>query len=155
MPSADSSQPPFHKSSYPELKVPAKWESSIPEHLLADTDPATRWIMEELSKNTKAIEWACHGLVDTNTQVRNTNGRLLKAEADIRRDKDSLTALVAKADLMEPLFKPLSLFMRLWDYKWFRILCYFAGLFILMVVVPWYIQHPLSIDAVWSFFFGP
>ena len=148
------SQPPF-KSSYPPLKVPdGGWKSAIPEHLLADADPATKWIMEEMSKNSQAIEWACHGLVDTNEQVRKTNGRLLKAEAELTEAKGSVVTLNEKATVMEPLFKPLSQFMSLWDYKWFRVICYIALFFFFTYALPFYLQHPISLDSLFSLLTG-
>lgn len=152
--SSDESSPPFNKSTYPELKLPDKWESSIPEHLLDGADPQTLFIMHELSKNSQAIEWACHGLIDTNAQVRRTNGRLIQAEKDIKKETAALAALTAKADLMEPLFKPLSLLMRMWEYKYFRWATYLLVFFFFTYLLPFYLQNPMSLSGLWALFFG-
>lgn len=150
------SNAPFPKSPYPPLTLPeGGFKSNLPEHLLADADPATRWIMEQLSKNTQAVEWACHGLTETHAQVRLTNGRLLKAEASIKDDEAKLDVLNEKASVMEPIFKPLSQFMGLWDYTWFRYICYAALFLFFTYLLPYYVAHPFSIETVFNHFLSP
>ena len=66
-------------SNYPELKMP-EYESSIPEHLLEGVSKDTKFIMENLNIQTQYIKWLCEAAINTNEQVRKTNGRLTKVE---------------------------------------------------------------------------
>lgn len=66
-------------STYPRIELP-EFNSSIPEHLLENVSKENRFVMENLSIQTQYIKWLCQAAVDTNQQVRKTNGRLIKVE---------------------------------------------------------------------------
>ena len=152
--SQQDSTPPF-KSSLPELKLPpGGFSSSIPEHLLKDADPQTAWLMHEISKNTAATEFACRAAVTHNDHLRTLNGRTSKSEEGIKAVKADIEVLTDKAKTMEPLFKPISQFMNLWEYRWFRWICYAALLLFFSYLLPYYIQHPISIDTLFKLFGG-
>jgi hypothetical protein len=69
----------IHNSNYPALELP-EFESSIPEHLLEGVSKDTKFIMENINIQTQYIKWLCEAAIDTNEQVRKTNGRLTKVE---------------------------------------------------------------------------
>ena len=68
-----------HESTYPQLELP-EFESTIPEHLLTGVSKETQFVMENINIQTQYIKWLCQSAVDTNHQVRKTNGRLKKVE---------------------------------------------------------------------------
>lgn len=70
-------------STYPALQHPGLFKSQIPEHLLAEASPAEKYIMEQLSINTQMAEWAINANMSHDRNIRHTNGRLRKAEANI------------------------------------------------------------------------
>lgn len=74
-------------STYPKIDLP-DFNSTIPEHLLHDVSRENRFVMENLNIQTQYIKWLCESAVDTNHQVRKTNGRLKKVESW----KDKLSA---------------------------------------------------------------
>lgn len=79
--SDDSSKP---VSSYAPLEAPADFRSQIPAHLLTDASPQDKHILEALSVGAQYDQWLVNAAVLTHSQVVRTNGRLLKAEADIK-----------------------------------------------------------------------
>lgn len=68
-----------HESTYPPLNLPT-FESEIPEHLLKGVSQETRFVMENINIQTQYIKWLCEAAIDTNLQVRRTNGRLKRVE---------------------------------------------------------------------------
>ena len=70
-------------STYPALQAPAEFKSEIPDYLLADASPQDKHIMAALSVGAQYNRWLVNALVETHAQVRRTNGRLIRAEADI------------------------------------------------------------------------
>jgi hypothetical protein len=68
-----------NESTYPELHV-KEFESEIPEHLLVGVSEETRFVMENINIQTQYIKWLCNAVIDTNLQVRRTNGRLRRVE---------------------------------------------------------------------------
>lgn len=67
-------------STYPVLEMP-EFESTIPEHLLHDVSKENRFVMENINIQTQYIKWLCQAAIETNQQVRTTNGRLKKVES--------------------------------------------------------------------------
>ena len=67
-------------STYPVIELP-EFDSTIPEHLLHDVSKENRFVMENINIQTQYIKWLCQAAVDTNHQVRKTNGRLKKVES--------------------------------------------------------------------------
>lgn len=67
------------ESNYPQLELP-DFESTIPPHLLEGVSKETQFVMENLNIQTQYIKWLCQSAMDTNMQVRKTNGRLKKVE---------------------------------------------------------------------------
>lgn len=80
MPSQDDTP----DSTYAPLQPPPEFKSQIPEYLLADASPQDKHIMAELSIGAQCNRWLVNALVETHAQVRRTNGRLLRAEGDIK-----------------------------------------------------------------------
>jgi hypothetical protein len=152
---SNESTPPF-VSRYPELSLPpGGWKSTLPEHLLEGADPQTLFIMHELSKNSQATDFACRAVIEQNAHLRALNGKTYRNERGLAEIKGSVDTLTEKAAIMEPLFKPLSQFMALWEYRLFRWGCYIVGFFLLTYALPFYLQNPLSLSGLWSLFTGP
>ncbi len=74
-------------STYAQLVAPAEFKSQIPEHLLTGASAQDRYLMAELSIGAQYNRWLMNALVETHSQVRRTNGRLIKAEEDIKHLK--------------------------------------------------------------------
>lgn len=68
------------ESTYPEVKLP-ELKSDIPAHLLSEASPESKYILEQLSVLSQYAKWSAPVMVEMNTQVRKTNGRLLRVEA--------------------------------------------------------------------------
>jgi len=68
------------ESAYPEVKLP-DFKSDIPAPLLANAPEETRYILEQLSVLSQYVKWSAPVMVETNLQVRRTNGRLARVEA--------------------------------------------------------------------------
>lgn len=66
-------------SAYPQLQLP-EFESTIPAHLLKGVSKENQFVMENINIQTQYIKWLCEAAIDTNQQVRMTNGRLKKVE---------------------------------------------------------------------------
>jgi len=83
MPQSSDGQPtnqPF-QSQYPELKIPEHgFTSNIPPYLLENCDPQMTWLLNEVSKNTAATEFACRGAVDLSAHLRALNGKTFRNE---------------------------------------------------------------------------
>lgn len=71
------------ESTYPALTVP-EFRSQIPSHLLNGASAADHYILEQLSILTQSAEWSNRAHVSTMGSVRRTNGRLIRAEAEIK-----------------------------------------------------------------------
>lgn len=83
------------ESSYAALKPPEEFKSQIPDHLLADATPQDKHIMAALSINSQYSAWLVNAALETHSQVRRTNGKLLKAEAEISALKDDRKAVIS------------------------------------------------------------
>lgn len=68
-----------YESDYPKLYRP-NFEPQIPEHLLNDLSPEMRHLMNEVNISRQYHEWTAEAMVNTNEQVRKTNGRLKRVE---------------------------------------------------------------------------
>ncbi len=71
-------------STYAQLIAPTEFRSQIPTHLLARASDEDKYIMSELSIGAQYNKWLVNALVETHAQVRRTNGRLIRAEEDIK-----------------------------------------------------------------------
>lgn len=69
-------------SSYPLLIAPVV-QSQIPSVLLETATPQVRFLLEAMSAQSQKTDWLVHVALDTNQQVRITNGKVKKARADI------------------------------------------------------------------------
>lgn len=67
------------QSSYPELETP-EFESKLPKPLIENTDPQTKFVLEQLDVINQQNQWLIKAAVDTNLQVRHTNGRVRDLE---------------------------------------------------------------------------
>ncbi len=90
---SDSNPPIPPKSAYPELEKP-EFKSTIPPHLLIGASPSERYLMESQSRMESFMDWSARAHVMTHTAVKETNGRLLKAEANISTLKDDKRTIV-------------------------------------------------------------
>ena len=93
------------RSSYPELKKPI-FHDNIPSHLLAGIDDQSRYIIQQLSMISQQNEWLISAAIDTNAQVRHTNGRVLGLEEWKRPIEEADVA--AKLDKLEDWKKSLD-----------------------------------------------
>lgn len=136
--------PQQYVSSLPELSLPeGGFKSNIPSHLLAGTDKQTEWIMNEISKNTAATEFACQAAVTQNAHLRVLNGRTYKNEKAAQELREELDTLNEQAASVSPFLKPVGQFASLWQYAAFRWTIYIALAFIITYVYPAYIAlHP-------------
>ncbi len=71
-------------STYAQLIAPTEFRSQIPTHLLARASEEDKYIMSELSIGAQYNRWLVNALVETHSQVRRTNGRLIRAEENIK-----------------------------------------------------------------------
>ena len=153
---APSQQSQPYKSSIPAITVPPDgWKSNIPEHLLTGAEPQLSWIMHEISKNTQATEFACHGVAQLSEYLRELNGKTARTIENVAKQRDQLDELNKKAKTMEPFFKPVSQFAALWEYRVFRWVFYAAIFFFFTYLLPYYLRHPLGIDTLVKALFAP
>lgn len=139
---ADPSTPPF-ESRYPELTIPVGgWKSTIPAHLLDGADDQQRWIMEEISRNSAATEFACRGAVELSQHLRALNGKTYATEKGLAQAREEVNALKGQALVMTPFIKPMSMFAALWEYRAFKWV-FVAGLVMFAgILYPIYLAHP-------------
>lgn len=71
-------------STYAQLVAPAEFKSQIPAYLLNGASDQDKHIMAELSIGSQYNKWLVNALVETHAQVRRTNGRLIRAEEDLK-----------------------------------------------------------------------
>lgn len=151
--SNDSTTAPF-ESRFPELNVPVEgWRSNIPEHLLKDCEPQMVWLLQEVSKNTQATNFACHGVTDISRHLRGLNGKVYKNEEKLGRAKEDLETLKEQAQAVSPFLKPISMFATLWSYSIFK--WFFVGgiIFFLFVLYPYYLKTA-SASQLFNLFLG-
>lgn len=91
------------------------------------------WLMNEMSKNTQATDFACRGVEKISDHLRELNGKVSKSAAKIEESKVEIQDLKDKADVVSPFLKPISMFASLWEYsafKWFFVggLVFFVGI---------------------------
>lgn len=93
-----SNDRPQSSYNYPELDKP-EFKSSIPPHLLNNTDDQTKYVLKQLDMINQQNEWLIRAAVDTNEQVRHTNGRL----KSIEKWKETLEEkhITEKLDMMD------------------------------------------------------
>lgn len=150
-----SESPPPYKSSIADLSLPKEgFKSNLPPHLLEGCDEQTKWLLNEVSKNTAMTEFAIHAVIEQNSHLKMLNGKTFKNEKGLAEAREKLDSLDNKATVMEPLFKPLSQFMGLWEYKMFRWGVYIVAFFLLTYVLPYYLTHPISLPGLWTLLFG-
>lgn len=75
-------------STYPPLEPPAAFRSQIPDHLLVDTTPTDRYIMEQISIMRQHMDWSVQAHLSQDRQLRFTNGKVRKHTVDIQGLKD-------------------------------------------------------------------
>lgn len=144
--SPESLQTPY-QSTVPELKMPPDgFVSNIPPHLLENCDEQTKWLLNEISKNTQATEFACHGVVKLSEHMRMLNGKTYKNERAAAILGDKVDALETQSKTMTPFFRPMTQFAGLWEYRIFKWAFWIVLFFILTYALPWYLSHPLDIS---------
>lgn len=74
--------------SYPPLEPPPDFKSQIPEHLMVDTTPADRFLMEQISIMRQHMDWSVKAHLSQDRQLRYTNGKVRRHETDIAILKD-------------------------------------------------------------------
>lgn len=76
-----SNPKPEDDSEIPVVAVPpGGFSSKIPSYLLEGKSEAEQYILIEVSKFSEFSNWTAKALVDTNMQVRRTNGRVKALE---------------------------------------------------------------------------
>ncbi len=143
---SDSTDKEQFKSSLPELKLPENgFQSSLPEHFLANESPAIQWMMKELSKNSQATEFACKVAVAHNEHLRQLNGKTSKNIVAIENIKTDVENLNEQANELKPVANAMTSFSNLWNSKPFKIIFLSGTFFLAGVVYPWYISSPAKI----------
>ena len=153
MSQSQQSTPPF-ESRYPELALPEQgWKSTIPPTLLDGADPQMSWLLQEMSKNTQATEFACRGAVELSHYLRQLNGKTYRNEKAVGEAQQDLEDLKQQARVMTPFLKPVTMFATLWEYPLFK--WFFVGgiIFFLLVLYPWLLKIGL-LDLMDSYFRG-
>ena len=81
----------------PPDNIKKQFQSDIPDHLLTNADPQSKWLMENMSVVLQATDYLVSEqtkqsdkLEKIEKQVNHTNGRLLKAEGEISEVKEIL-----------------------------------------------------------------
>ena len=140
------STPPF-RSSIPELALPPEgFQSNIPAHLLASSTPEDVWLMEEMSKNTQATTFVLHAVLDTNKQVRTTNGRLLRAEDDVKSLRSAVAALQEDMEKVKPVTRIIAGTWRFVSRKPVAIMLGLALFYLAFYVYPYLLKEdPISL----------
>lgn len=85
------SQDSADDSTYPILERP-DFKSSIPDHLLAGATPSDKYILEQISILSQSVPWLVEAAMTNNHLIRATNGRLLRAESNIKEYKEDKRA---------------------------------------------------------------
>lgn len=135
--SPESPQP--FSSQYPELRIPeGGFKSSLPAHLLEGADAQTTFIMNEISRNSAATEFACRGAVELSTHLRALNGKTFRNESGVRALEDKVDGLAAEvkqlADQMKnvgPIVTTVSTARLVFSHKLSWIVVALAGAFLL------------------------
>lgn len=148
------SQPPFEsKSSYPPLEKP-EFRPNVPAFLLEGASEQDRYIIEQLSLVNQYAQWAVTTELSTHEQVLKTNGRLIRAEKDIKEAKEDLNSLKSQAKAAAPFVKPIMQFAALWEFRPFRWMFYAATFFFFTYLLPWYLKDPWSLTKVFDAMVG-
>ena len=132
------SNQPF-QSQYPELKIPEHgFISNIPQHLLENCDPQMTWLLNEVSKNTAATEFACRGAVDLSAHLRALNGKTFRNEKklienieEVAKVKEEQLELKTQLRSMKPIVGTLSSLKILFTNKLFLAILALATMFLL------------------------
>lgn len=145
--SSPSPEPSQYQSSIPELSLPIDgWKSNIPPHLLDGADPQLAWIMQEISKNTQATEFACRAVVAQNQHLKALNGKTFRNEKSATILSEKVEKLEDIAEKLSPFAKPMMQFAGLWEYRVFRWVFYAALFFFFTYILPYYITHPFDLS---------
>jgi len=131
---------------------PEGFVSTIPPHLLDSCDEQTKWLLNEISKNTQATEFACHGVVVLSEHMRTLNGRTFKNEKAASLLADQVGVLQEQAKTMTPFFRPMTQFAGLWEYRAFKWIFWAAVFFFFTYALPYYLLHPFDISQFFKFF---
>jgi hypothetical protein len=97
----DPSINPKDDSIYAELE-PREFSSNIPSHLLKGADEQTKYVLQQLSIIDQQNRWLIKSAVDTNQQVRHTNGRV-RALENFREELEKVKTK-EKAQFFEKIF---------------------------------------------------
>lgn len=136
-----SSDPNRFESKFPELKIPEHgWESTIPKHLLENCDPQMEYLLNEVSKNTQATNFACQGVHKISNHLRELNGRVHKSATKIERSEEEIETLKNQAKAVSPFLKPISMLASLWEYPIFKYFFVGGVLFFLFVLYPYLLK---------------
>ncbi len=148
-----SDQPP--ESKYPPLQKP-DFKPNIPSFLTENASEQDRFIIEQISILSQYVKWSVDTQIQVHSQVRTTNGRLMKAEGDIGEIKADVGVLNAQAGAVAPFLKPISMFSALWEYRAFRWVFWAGIVFFLGILYPYYLQSSPSawLSSVAKFFLG-
>lgn len=142
-------------SDYPDISLPpGGFKPKIPTGLLANASDIDKWLIEEMSKNTQATEFACNAAISINQNVQKTNGRLKGAEAhivDLRTEiaqlKADNLALAAQVMSLAPIANTVATTKTLLGNKIFLIILGGFTLFLLG-------YNREVLPAIFKFFFG-
>lgn len=136
------------ESQYPELHIPeGGWKSNIPEHLLENASKSDIWLMEEMSKNSQATDFACRGAVDLSRHLRTLNGKTYKTEKATSDLADDVKLLKAQMELVNPMAKTFSTAVTVATNKVFLVI--FAGFMLFLLG-----YNRTIIPAIVKYFYG-
>jgi len=113
-----------------------------------------KWLLEEVSKNTQATEFACKAVMEQNNHLRALNGKTFKNEKAIVEVSQQVDELVAQSNTVAPFLKPVKTFATLWEYTVFRWTVYAGLFFVLTYLYPYYVTHPIDLSVLISRLLG-
>ncbi len=80
-------------STYPPLEAPDEFQSQIPDYLLEGASKTDRYIMTQMSIMRQYSDWSVKALLSQDRNIRLTNGKVRRAEQDIKGLKDDRASL--------------------------------------------------------------
>ena len=90
----DSPSAVISSSTYPALEPPGEFKSQIPEHLMVDTTPTDRYIMEQISIMRQLGDWSVKAHLSQDRQLRYTNGKVKRHEGELAQLKDDKKSVI-------------------------------------------------------------
>lgn len=133
------SEPPFN-SSYPPLTKP-DFKPTVPDFLLEGASEQDKYIIAQLSLVNQYAQWSITTELSTHEQVLKTNGRVLRAESDVRALKSAVENLQRDMDHVKPVTKVIAGAWRFLKKKPVMILGSLALFYVAFYLYPYLLKE--------------